>query len=410
MQTILSHYAHLPGDRELVFQSLCALLAENPAGVDWSAFGPQEWALFAQMATAEGVAALAYHLLRTQPEAYALPSVDARAWQACAEQEALSAVRNALLFRQLEQVLRALSAAGIPVVLLKGADLAHSLYPAPGLRKMGDLDLLVPQARFTKALQLVHALGYHEYLPDAAPRLSQLLSNHAHLRKEGHGMPILELHRTLVAPDTFRHAAPMDWFWANLEPSRYWNDRIAAQKVFSLNPTANLLYLSAHLMLQHGGERASLHWLLDVQRLVARRGGEIDWAALLTQAGAFGWSGALRAALESAQECFPLALPDGLLAALQAQPGAHDALVDLKAEPAPTRTLGEWKKLSALGWGGRLRLLLALVFPAPAYMRWRYRPQPAWLWPLYYPYRWWDIARDGWRTLRRWLETPARHN
>ncbi len=35
----------------------------------------------------------------------------------------------------------------------------------------------------------------------------------------------------------------------------------------------------------------------------------------------------------------------------------------------------------------RARLLGALLFPSAAYMKWRYRPQPDWLWPAYYPKR-----------------------
>jgi len=34
-------------------------------------------------------------------------------------------------------------------------------------------------------------------------------------------------------------------------------------------------------------------------------------------------------------------------------------------------------------------------------MRWRYRPRPAWLWPLWYSYRWFDMARDGVATVWR---------
>jgi hypothetical protein len=132
--------------------------------------------------------------------------------------------------------------------------------------------------------------------------------------------------------------------------------------------------------------------------LIEAQGRQIDWEALVIQAGHFGWSGALRAALEAAQSCFSTSLPDGLLSRLEAQTGAQDALVALKAETAPTRILGEWKKLSSLNWPGRLRLLIALVFPSPAYLRWRYQPRPAWIWPLYYVYRWVDIARDGWKT------------
>lgn len=274
---------------------------------------------------------------------------------------------------------------------------------------MGDLDLLVAEADFERALTAVNTLGYHEYLPEALPGLDRLLTHHAHLRKASPTGTLLELHWSLVATAAFRHAVPMDWFWANLEPCKNWHteDHLGGQKfVFTLNATANLLYLAAHQMLQHGGERASLRWLLDMQRLIEQQGRQIDWEALVRQAGLFGWSGALRAALEAVQACFATNLPDELLSRLQAQVGEYDALVELKAQPAPTRILGEWKKLSSLNPRGRLRLFLALVCPSPAYMRWRYHPRPGWTWPFYYLYRWWDIVRDGWKTLQYRRHNP----
>jgi hypothetical protein len=47
-----------------------------------------------------------------------------------------------------------------------------------------------------------------------------------------------------------------------------------------------------------------------------------------------------------------------------------------------------WNELAALSVRGRAALLRAFFFPSPAYVRFRYRPQPAWTWPLCYPVRW----------------------
>lgn len=411
MKTILSRYSNLPGNRELVFRSLCALLAEDPVRVDWSGFNYPEWDLLIEIAVREGVAALAYYLLQAKPESFQRSSFDPQTIDELKENEASLTVRNALLFRHLRQVLQALSVQGIPVVLLKGADLAHSLYPEPGLRVMTDLDLLVSRASYKEALAVVHAVGYHEYLPEASPGVDNLLGHHAHLRKDSPSGPLLELHWTLIASSAFQHAVPTDWFWQNLEPCLEWKEFPSPggqDGIFRLNPTANMLYLSAHQMLQHGGELASLRWLLDLHSLVAQRGAEIDWEGLATQANLFGWSGALRAALQAMRACFNTTLPEGLLATLQAQVGPLDALVEMKAEPAPTRILGELKRLRSLNWPGRVRLLIALVLPAPAYIRWRYQPKPGWLWPVFYIYRWIDIASDGVRSIIQILRTPSR--
>ena len=61
--------------------------------------------------------------------------------------------------------------------------------------------------------------------------------------------------------------------------------------------------------------------------------------------------------------------------------------------------------LASLSWRARLRLLLVNVIPSPAYVRWRYKPRPAWLWPLCYSYRWLDILREGLTTLWRMVSS-----
>ena len=74
------------------------------------------------------------------------------------------------------------------------------------------------------------------------------------------------------------------------------------------------------------------------------------------------------------------------------------ALVQRKARP---QSRGERVSdvLASLGWRARLHLVLANVAPSPAYVRWRYKPHPSWLWPLCYPYRWLDTLREGLSTL-----------
>jgi hypothetical protein len=55
-----------------------------------------------------------------------------------------------------------------------------------------------------------------------------------------------------------------------------------------------------------------------------------------------------------------------------------------------------------MNWAARFSLIWAHLVPTRAYLRWRYQLRlPAWLWPLYYPYRWFDLARDSVRTLIR---------
>ncbi len=68
--------------------------------------------------------------------------------------------RNLQLVTAAAPAVEALRAAGIPVVLLKGASLAFSLYESPGLRPMNDVDLLVPARSAAAARRVLEEAGY----------------------------------------------------------------------------------------------------------------------------------------------------------------------------------------------------------------------------------------------------------
>jgi len=281
---------------------------------------------------------------------------------------------------------------------------------------MGDVDLLVPWPRLTEAVRCLKTLDYVEPIPDMAPGLNPVVGHHVSLMSSGDIPLHVEVHWTLVAGEHNRYAPFMAWFWEQTElfslsrgtegsgsggePSPLHPSFPAP--LLTLTPTAHLLYLAAHLMLQHGGAKAKLIWFYDIDLMVRREADRLDWDELLCRAQEFRWAAALHAALQGAQERFGTPLPHGPLDAL-AKTGDHLAarLVEWKAGPLQTHALGVWNTLLALDGRARLRLVLGIAFPSPVYMRWRYKPRPSWLWPLCYPYRWLDILREGLSTLWR---------
>ncbi len=80
--------------------------------------------------------------------------------QAITESYYQSAVFEVLYEDSIRTITQALSSAGIPVILLKGAVLARTVYPQSGLRPIGDLDFLVPYAQVEAALDVLLNLGY----------------------------------------------------------------------------------------------------------------------------------------------------------------------------------------------------------------------------------------------------------
>ena len=78
------------------------------------------------------------------PAASSLPAQLAEAFR---RDRVVTAARNMILGQVAEECLRALAAAGIPTIVLKGLDYETRLYGAPGARPTADVDLLVPDEK-----------------------------------------------------------------------------------------------------------------------------------------------------------------------------------------------------------------------------------------------------------------------
>ncbi|MBI4771700.1 MAG: nucleotidyltransferase family protein [Chloroflexi bacterium] len=386
---------------------LCDMLAGRAEVAEWTSLSAVEWSELLRVAEREGVGPLLYWALERlgvakSPEGErsnvksGQVAAEVRAWLRAAFYS--NAARNVLIYGELARARRALEVQAIPAVVLKGPALAAAVYPHLGLRPIGDLDLLVPEAALARAAEAVRGLGY---LPEAAPEpargLRALVSQEENFAG-GQALPLrLELHWSLVAGEGSLHRPAMAWFWARTE-----RVSLPEGQATILTPTAHLLFLAAHLGLQHGGVAARLRWLADLHYLITGAGARIEWPALVAAARDFRWAAGAHLALEGAQTCFGTPLPQGLLAALAEASHPEDTQrMRQLADPEATRTQRMLAKLGSLRPAARARLLLATLFPTPAFMRYRYRPRPAWAWPLCYPYRWWTALADAAATMVR---------
>ncbi len=321
---------------------------------------------------------------------------------------------NTLLYKELARILEAFGEAGIPVIVLKGAALAATLYEDIGLRPMGDLDLLVEADDLQRAKSILHNFDYvvikAEHL-GMAPWLDEALNHHVHMRGGPQARVAVELHWGLLAGNADWRAPSLDWFWKQAQPLEFKQAAITIEKhenLFQLDLAAHLLYVAAHLMLQHGGNRARLLWFYDLHLLATKYHQYVDWNAILKQAVLLRWVAALYTALVECQERYDTRFPDGYLAELKTLGDVRDwQLVAFMKSPSDNRMVETFRHLPKMRRAVRLRLILTLIFPSPAYMRYRYKPSPEWLWPLYYLYRWVDVLSDGskmvWEQLRQRL-------
>lgn len=122
-----------------------------------------------------------------------------------------AAAENELLLSLLTEVLPALTAANIPVVVLKGAALASSVYADPALRPMSDVDLWVRAADMPHAAGVMGQLGFQAYLNQQRPLAWQMLNRgEIQFLRPGWQNGLVELHWSPFEGDWLRRTAAVD--------------------------------------------------------------------------------------------------------------------------------------------------------------------------------------------------------
>lgn len=127
---------------------------------------------------------------------------------------------------------------------------------------------------------------------------------------------------------------------------------------------------------------------------------DLDWERVVEHSVNLGWTYAVERALSISQQLFATSLPDDLLAELQARRRAdEDVSIAVRKQQDGNRWQRTLHRFAAMSWQARLRVAVGLAFPAPAYMRWRYRIKHGWQTLFYYPYRWLDVAAEVVKTV-----------
>jgi hypothetical protein len=177
---------------------------------------------------------------------------------------------NQVRVHVLREVLVAYEAVGIEVLALKGAALAHLVYPEPGLRPMRDLDLLVKPAEARRAQELLLGLGFQAPLPGEAALPDKHLS--AALLQTDDLLVSIEIHHNL-----FNAAFPASMTLADLTgpPLPFALDGVTA---YTLGYEDMLWHLCQHLTYHTSvWELFRLVWVADIVAFAGRFAAEIDW-------------------------------------------------------------------------------------------------------------------------------------
>lgn len=236
----------------------------------------------------------------------------------------------------LEAVLRVLDRIGVVPVALKGAaSLLTDLYPDPGIRILGDLDLLVPQVALGQAAQELREAGFD---PAEPPRRWFPIETHQlpiqHHKRTGVGV---ELHRSVVSSEFRRLLGTPAVFEAAC-----WRDfrRLA---VLVPSPTDRVLHNIVHTQLADGNYKrgsVALRQILELALLSSRYEAQIDWTVIRARFAAAGRLPLLRDTMGIVAGLFGVPVPSAV-----SEP-ASDPLIRLREAVERPRGLSP---LSVLG-------------------------------------------------------------
>ena len=268
------------------------------------------WPAVLQKSKTEGISCLLYHnLLQFR---HLVPK---DIWNSLTEIYYTNTSRNIRIYRQISAVLASLNQEGLAVIPLKGIFLAEKVYGNIALRKIGDIDLLIKRQDLPRIDQVLGNLGYH------TPIQKKLLSyaikkaylNSIDYFKGDRKSPTLHLHWHIVNVSLptymYSQAIQMERFWQFSQAST-----LAAAPTFEFSPEHLIIYLSEHAV-KHSFDRLIL--LSDIDAVIKRYEGKIDWEKLIQEAKGLGMQRQLFYSLYLTKDFLDADIPERALSSIE---------------------------------------------------------------------------------------------
>jgi hypothetical protein len=323
------------------------VLAGTRAALDESGARPLSWDLLTARLDWGAVADIGFQhrvapLLYRSLQRLELPPASEAAMRRLKQAYIANGAHNAALFRALQGVLDALAAAGIPVIALKGAVLADTVYPERALRPMNDIDLLVREETLERADAALRRIGFEAEPGRWSREALREAFHHWRFRSRSPGwaeIPV-ELHWRLDPP-SWPWEADLVAIWERAAPLS-----IAGAPALVLAPEDLLLSLCLHICRHRF--RGGLIALCDIAAVTAFHRQRIDWEQLERRATEWRAASHVAVVLGLAADLLEAAIPPSVLASLGGSPGVSDLLA-----LARERTL---EHKGTMGEAGEVRL------------------------------------------------------
>ena len=274
-----------------------------------------------------------------------------------------TAAGNLLLEQEYLRLSGIFSAERIPFIPLKGIALAFCIYEHPGLRRIGDMDILIRADDFSRADALLKKEGYLcPGVPPLAPVRYSIYLNSLPYSKSGPTSCIVHLHWHLLNSTLplFMYRINMDEVWDNARIPPHSRGRMLA-------PAHQIVYLALHAF-NHSFEQDK--WLEDIARVIARYEGSFSWEEVYRTARSWKAEVPLSCALRLCRG--DVARGDTLLkkGCLPGGRPLYRLISDIRHKGAGTHNqVYQLYLCMAGGLIARLRFVFLTVFPPPRILR-----------------------------------------
>jgi hypothetical protein len=265
--------------------------------------------------------------------------------------------KNMQRYYELSKVLRALQDNHIPVIVLKGAALAGSIYQNIALRPMCDVDLLVRCEDIHRIDEVLPELGFRAVTVPISKRCMQWIRH----MKYTNGTIMIEFHPKIPG------VLSLDP-WANASPAR-----IGSADTLMLGAEDLLLHLCLHLDHHLCTGSSTLIWWCDIIKLLKHYQKELNWDYVMRVAKENRIEAAIRRILHTIDEVFDICIPADVLS----QPKDDDIIsIDAILDPNEALNREPDPLLPAISTipstHDKLYYILRRFFPCKEYMERRY--------------------------------------
>jgi hypothetical protein len=341
-----------------------------------------DWGALVRDAQIEGVASILYDLVRGQ----ALVPRETEETLRLAYYE--TARRNLIRFHEVETVIARCNQRSIPVIVLKGAAFAETVYENIALRPMVDVDLLIREDDLPEALDVLTSMGYQRDENAGFSSLADVHANEITVRKPKVRESTIELHWSLFWFPFYQQTVPMPWFWETRRAVT-----LRETPAWGLGLEAQIIHVCGHLLHHQATEDTyRLLWLYDIASLIHRYQADIDWDVLMDYGLRFNLVLPIRSVLMRVHELWNPPIPQVVIDQVKGWQAPED---ELRAHTWLQRVGSSFEAYavaSVMGlpdlWSRGRFVWRTMLFPSANFMKNRYCIKHPRLLPFYYPYRW----------------------